>query len=334
MNIVFTVMNIFLKYTSITLLLVSLKNSFTFGVWNTNDYLKREHSVIKPYQASGISIPYWDFTGSVMITNSYIRLTPDSQSRSGAIWNNVPCTVRNWELQVHFKIYGKGKDLYGDGMAIWYTKQPLTAGTVFGSVDYFHGLGVFLDTYANQNGKHNHGHPYISAMVNNGTLHYDHDRDGTHTELAGCDAKFRNSEHDTHLSIRYEKDVLTVSTDIDGKNAWRECFTVKGVRLPTGYYFGASATTGDLSDNHDIISIRVYELEVPGDKEDEDRSKIAPAAAFFAPPRDHVDDPPPPMSGTKLFIIICLALLGLCVCIIGGVMVFQRSQDSTRKRLY
>lgn len=48
-------------------------------------------------------------------------------------------------------------------------------------------------------------------MVNNGSLHYDHDRDGTHTELAGCEAKFRNSEHETHLSIRYENDVLTVS---------------------------------------------------------------------------------------------------------------------------
>lgn len=49
---------------------------------------------------------------------------------------------------------------------------------------------------------------------------------------------------------------------------------------------------------------------------------------------DHIDDPPPPMSGTKLFLIIVCALLGLCVCIIGGVMVFQRSQDNTRKRLY
>ncbi|KAG8173867.1 hypothetical protein JTE90_023643, partial [Oedothorax gibbosus] len=303
---------------------------------------------------SGIHIPFWDFTGSVMITNNYIRLTPDLQSKSGALWNNVPCHVKNWELQVHFKVYGKGKDLFGDGMAIWYTKQPLTSGSVFGSLDFFHGLGIFLDTYANQNGPHNHGHPYLSAMVNNGSLHYDHDRDGTHTELAGCEAKFRNSEHETYLSIRYENDVLTVSTDIEGKSAWQECFTVKGVstdiegksawqecftvkgvRLPTGYFFGSSATTGDLSDNHDIISMRLYKLEVSDEKE-EDRSNIAPAAAFFAPPRDHVDDPPdPPMSGTKLYLIIVCALLGLCVCIIGGVMVFQRSQDSNnRKRLY
>ena len=57
-----------------------------------------------------------------------------------------------------------------------------------------------------------HGHPYISAMVNNGTLHYDHDRDGTHTELAGCEAQFRNKPHDTYVAVRYERNTLTVST--------------------------------------------------------------------------------------------------------------------------
>lgn len=46
-------------------------------------------------------------------------------------------------------------------------------------------------------------------MVNNGTLYYDHDRDGTHTQLAGCEARFRNVEYDTYLAIRYENDKLT-----------------------------------------------------------------------------------------------------------------------------
>lgn len=97
-------------------------------------------------------------------------------------------------------------------------------------------------------------------MVNNGTLSYDHDMDGTHTQLAGCEAKFRNVDYDTTISIRYENDVLTVSTDIENKNVWKPCFTVEGVKLPTGYYFGASATTGDLSDNHDIHAFRFFEL--------------------------------------------------------------------------
>lgn len=56
---------------------------------------------------------------------------------------------------------------------------------MFGSKDLFSGLAIIADTYSNHNGPHNHQHPYLSAMVNNGSLSYDHDRDGTHTQLAG-----------------------------------------------------------------------------------------------------------------------------------------------------
>lgn len=52
--------------------------------------------------------------------------------------------------------------------------------------------------------------PYISAMVNNGSLTYDHDRDGRPTELGGCTAMVRNLNHDTFLVIRYVKRRLTV----------------------------------------------------------------------------------------------------------------------------
>ena len=139
------------------------------------------------------------------------------------------------------------------------------------------------DTYSNHNGPHNvsigyyllgitylirdfhfqHNHPYLSAMINNGSVHYDHDRDGTHTMIGGCEVKFRNFAHDTYLNIRYENDVLTgkiqrkssifqrhssvfslVTHDLDNKRAWAPCFRVEGVKLPTGYYFGASAATG------------------------------------------------------------------------------------------
>lgn len=56
-----------------------------------------------------------------------------------------------------------------------------------------------------------------------------------------------------------------VSTDFANKAAWKECFSVKDIKLPTGYYFGISATTGDLSDNHDILSVRLFELDLPDD---------------------------------------------------------------------
>ena len=47
-------------------------------------------------------------------------------------------------------------------------------------------------------------------MVNNGTLHYDHDRDGTHTELSGCQSHFRKARHETYLAVRYELGRLSV----------------------------------------------------------------------------------------------------------------------------
>lgn len=44
------------------------------------------------------------------------------------------------------QINGKGHSLFGDGLAMWLTKDRAQPGPVFGSVDYFTGLAVFLDT--------------------------------------------------------------------------------------------------------------------------------------------------------------------------------------------
>ena len=66
-----------------------------------------------------------------------------------------PCKTRNWEIQVQFKVHGHGKDLFGDGLAIWYARDRMIKGPVFGSKDYFHGLAIILDTYSNHNGPHN-----------------------------------------------------------------------------------------------------------------------------------------------------------------------------------
>jgi hypothetical protein len=38
-----------------------------------------------------MTVPYWDFMGSTMVTNNYVRLTPDSQSKQGLLWNSVVC---------------------------------------------------------------------------------------------------------------------------------------------------------------------------------------------------------------------------------------------------
>ncbi|KAF2363153.1 Legume-like lectin [Trinorchestia longiramus] len=305
-------------------------------ILDSHEYLKREHSLVRPYQGTGTIIPNWDFLGTTMVTSNFIRLTADVQSQRGALWNKVPCNVRFWEVQLHFKVHGKGKDLFGDGFAFWYVREPMQTGNVFGSKDFFNGLVVIADTYSNHNAAHKHGHPYVSAMVNNGTLHYDHDRDGTHTQLGGCVTKFRNIEEDTFLSIRYIKDTLEVRTSIDGGNTYADCFNVPGVKLPTGYYFGVSAVTGDLCDNHDVISIKTYDLvPLEGDESLEDRSRVVPSASFFEPPRDHVDDPKPSTLSTwKKVLLLIVGVSGICGAVVIGGMMYAKQKEQQRKRFY
>ncbi|XP_060587633.1 vesicular integral-membrane protein VIP36-like isoform X2 [Ruditapes philippinarum] len=320
-------------------LFILLISCLVKATWNTKDYLKREHTITKPYTGAGMNIPLWDFVGTTMVTSNYIRLTPDRQSSQGAIWNTMPCRVRNWELHVHFKVHGQGKNLFGDGFAIWYARDRNQLGPVFGSKDYFVGLAVIADTYSNHNGPHNHQHPYISSMVNNGSMHYDHDLDGTHTELAGCTSLFRNSDHDTYLAIRYEGTTLKVSMDVDGKDGWTECFKVDGVRLPVGYYFGASAATGELADNHDIISMKLYELDLPESGKEEEYRGL-PQAEVFAAPRDHIDDPKGGFtsggswSGWKIFFVIVLIIIGVIVCGAVAFVIFNKDDPTKRKRFY
>jgi len=302
---------------------------------NINDWFRREHSLSKPYGGSGTGIPYWDFIGSTIVTNKFIRLTADAQSLQGGLWNTIPIMMPDWEIQFQFKNYGSGKDLFGDGFAMWYTKDRNQLGPVFGSKDFFTGLAIFLDTYSNHNGPHNHPHPYISAMVNNGTLHYDHDKDGTNTELAGCESPFRNKDHDTFVAVRYHNYKLTVSTDIENKNVWKECFTSNNVKLPTGYYFGFSAATGELSDNHDIVSVKVYQLDSPRKNENIDSQSIIPEAEHFQEPREHLDDDKPSVAWKifKWFFIIVFIIIALAL-VIGLIYWLVSRQQRTKKRFY
>lgn len=63
--------------------------------------------------------------------------------------------TQNWEVTIQFKVHGKAKELFGDGLALWYTKDRMDIGPVFGSRDHFSGLAIILDTYSNHNGPHN-----------------------------------------------------------------------------------------------------------------------------------------------------------------------------------
>ncbi|XP_076439402.1 VIP36-like protein [Babylonia areolata] len=272
--------------------------------------------------------------GSTLVTKAYISLTPNLQGQQGAMWNNARCISSNWEVHIQFKVHGATRSWFGDGMAFWYTQERMETGPVFGNQDYFTGLGVFLDTYVNHDEPHNHQHPYISAMVNNGTQSYDHDKDGTHNQIAGCEAQFRNKNYDTYMAVRYEGNTLTVLLDITNKKEWQECFSVEGVKLPAGYFFGLSAATGDVTDQHDVLFFKFYELST---NKDVPHYEGLPEAPLPKPPhvKEEEDKKKKEVDMFWDIVVSVLMIVGtLCVFAVILFCILHKNRLDTKKKYY
>ncbi|KAI5465599.1 concanavalin A-like lectin/glucanase domain-containing protein [Mariannaea sp. PMI_226] len=217
----------------------------------------------QPYLDSDMQSRWYDFGGDTIVrTDSYIRLTSDRQSQTGWMYSRVPLTATNWQMEVEFKISGKNQ-LYGDGFAMWITRQRAQSGTVFGGPDNFEGLGVFIDTY--KNNRPGVVFPYISAMVGDGKTSYDKAHDGKSTELAGCSARgIRHANVPTKLRLTYFQDKqLKLELQYKNEDEWQLCFeTEEPPTIPNIAYVGFTAETGELSDNHDIISVTAKNLYI------------------------------------------------------------------------
>lgn len=58
--------------------------------------------------------------------------------------------------------------------------------------------------------------------------------------------------------------MFTVEMSTSGDPAtWEPCFTLPNVKIPSVAYLGFSAETGELTDNHDIISVVTNNLYQP-----------------------------------------------------------------------
>ncbi|KAJ5641154.1 hypothetical protein N7528_000779 [Penicillium herquei] len=228
----------------------------------------RTHTLTSPYLDSDFQSRWFDFGGDTLIrADKYIRLTADRPSQQGWIFSRVPLTATNWQIELEFEIHGAGT-LHGDGFALWLTKQRATQGPVFGSTDKFEGLGIFFDTY--KNNRPGVTFPYVMAMMGDGETSYDQAHDGKGTELAGCSARgLRNAPVPTKARLTYFQDKsLSLELQYKTEDSWVECFSLNAedanIAIPSVAYLGLSAETGELSDNHDIVSIKVDNLYTVG----------------------------------------------------------------------
>ncbi|KAI5643645.1 legume-like lectin family domain-containing protein [Phthorimaea operculella] len=213
-----------------------------------------KYSFKPPYlaQKDG-SVPFFEYGGNAIASGESVRLAPSLRSQKGAIWSKNPINFDWWEVDIMFKVTGRGR-IGADGLAFWYTSNRGDyQGEVFGSSDRWNGLGVIFDSFDNDN-KHNN--PYIMAVLNDGTKVFDHKSDGSQQLLSGCLRDFRNKPFPTRARIEYYSNTLTVyfhNGMSNNEQDYELCFRAENVILPKGGYFGLSAATGGLADDHDII---------------------------------------------------------------------------------
>ena len=105
------------------------------------------------------------------------------------------------------------------------------------------------------------------AMLNDGTKMYDHQSDGSQQQIAGCLRDFRNKPFPVRARIEYYNNILTVmfhSGNSNNEDEYELCLRAENVHLPQHGYFGISAATGGLADDHDALKFLTTSLHPPG----------------------------------------------------------------------
>jgi len=258
--------NFFAQLVVFTCALISVH---AFQIFNSNSpsvidisqsYDKRAmtaYSFKAPFYLVRGTIPFWKFDGDTVVTDDYVRLTPAEKSRKGAIWNTKLYVFDSWEVDMKLKI-GSPTALGADGMAFWYVQDFYKDGPIFGAPDNWNGLAVVFDTFDNDEQGDN---PYIGVLFNDRSWSYEQNgrtRDAKgQGEIGGCRCNYRNVE--TFIKIQYFQGIVQVQYKLGANADYILCAQGK-VNLPAGYYFGLSAATGGLADNHDVFSFETSRL--------------------------------------------------------------------------
>ncbi|NWI49519.1 LMAN1 protein, partial [Calyptomena viridis] len=191
-----------------------------------------------------------------------IRITTSLKSQKGSVWTKNKSIFEYWEVEVTFRVTGRGR-IGADGLAIWFTEEQGLEGPVFGAADKWNGVGIFFDSFDNDGKKNN---PGVVVVGNNGKLLYDHQNDGSTQALASCQRDFRNKPYPVRARITYYQKTLTVLINngfTPDKDDYELCVKEDMV-LPSQGYFGISAATGGLADDHDVLSFLTFQLTEPG----------------------------------------------------------------------
>ena len=201
-----------------------------------------QHSLVEPIDMCG---DHWVIFGDAVLTNSFLRLTPNAKGKQGLLYNKYSITSNDWQISMHFSVHNgvRRNNIGGDGFGIWlisednlfrkpsYDKKPDDVepilGPLYGIREDFRGIGVIFDSYDNDNLRDN---PLVFVIKNDGIKkNWDYNNDfkyerenmfkETGTPFIGngyCTLPYRQKGI-VKVIVRYQKGLLSVYTDTEHK---------------------------------------------------------------------------------------------------------------------
>jgi len=207
-------------------------------------------------------VPNWKSSGATLVSNNFVRLTPDRQSKKGALWSRKPLGVNSFSAIMKFRISGQAKTFFGDGIAVWITHHSYyTEGDLHGSLEKFVGIGIIFDTFKNTESLA--AHRDVTILINDGEKTWEMMTE----DVQGCNMNVRYHNERADFSALDASRAQFIVSDtslkvmVDAKNTgeWMQCATLDKLGLPPGWikdaYIGITASTGQLADNHDVIAL-------------------------------------------------------------------------------
>ncbi|XP_041503398.1 protein ERGIC-53-like [Microtus oregoni] len=209
----------------------------------------------------GTGIPFWSHHGDAIPGLEEVRLAPSMKNRSGAVWSKISVSFPDWEVEMQMRVTGPGR--WGAlGMAMWYIRDKGQVGSVPEGLVSWDGIKIFFDSSANniQNS------PAIRVLASDGHGLQEQLGDGTVRELGSCQRNFRNWPSPFRARITYWRQRLQVSLSggLTRNNPEELCVNVESLLLGPGGFFGVSAATSTLADDHDVLSFLTFSLREPG----------------------------------------------------------------------
>ncbi|KAM6149569.1 protein ERGIC-53-like [Erethizon dorsatum] len=209
----------------------------------------------------GAGIPFWSHHGDAIPGLEEVRLAPSLRNHSGAVWSRALVHFPAWEVETQMRVTGPGRR-GTRGMVIWYTQDRGLVGSVPGWLASRDSVGIFFDSST----KDAQNSPTISVLAGDGHSPHEQLGNGGSRVLGSCHWDFRNRPHPFRARITYWRQRLRVSlsSGFTPSDPEEVCVDVGPLLLTPRGYFGVSAATGTLADDHDVLSFLTFSLSEPG----------------------------------------------------------------------